>query len=44
MIAAAGVGVAMANGTDAVKAVADYITVRDNNRDGVAEVVERFFL
>ena len=44
MIAAAGVGVAMANGTDAVKAVADYVTVRDNNLDGVAEVVERFFL
>ena len=43
MIAAAGIGVAMANGTDEVKAVADYITERDNNHDGIQEVVERFF-
>ena len=43
MIIMAGIGVAMANGTDEVKAVADYITTRDNNRDGIAEVVERFF-
>lgn len=42
MIAAAGTGVAMANGTEDVKAIADYVTVRDNNHDGVAEVVERF--
>lgn len=42
MIAAAGVGVAMANGTEEVKAAADYITKLDNNHDGVAEVVERF--
>ena len=43
MIAMAGVGVAMANGTDQVKAIADYITQRDNNHDGIAEVVDRFF-
>lgn len=43
MIEAAGIGVAMANGTAEVKAVADYITARDNNHDGVAEVVDRFF-
>ena len=42
MIVAAGVGVAMANGTEEVKAAADYVTQRDNNHDGVAEVVERF--
>ena len=42
MIQAAGIGVAMANGTQAVKAAADYVTERDNNHDGVAEVVERF--
>ena len=42
MIRAAGVGVAMANGTGEVKATADYITTRDNNHDGVAEVVEKF--
>ncbi len=43
MIARAGIGVAMANGTDEVKAIAGYITQRDNNHDGIAEVVERFF-
>ena len=43
MIQAAGIGVAMANGTDEVKAVANYITTCDNNHDGIAEVVERFF-
>lgn len=43
MIEMAGIGVAMANGTDEVKAAADYITQRDNNHDGIAEVVERFF-
>lgn len=43
MIEAAGVGVAMANATDEVKAIADYVTTLDNNHDGIAEVVERFF-
>lgn len=43
MIEAAGVGVAMANGTEEVKRAADYITQRDNNHDGIAEVVELFF-
>ncbi len=44
MIAAAGTGVAMANGTQKVKEIADYITQRDNNHDGIAEVVEKFLL
>lgn len=43
MIRAAGVGVAMANATQEVKEIADYITRRDNNHDGIQEVVERFF-
>ena len=43
MIEMAGVGVAMANGTDEVKAAADYITKNDNNHDGIAEIIERFF-
>lgn len=43
MIEMAGIGVAMANGTDEVKAVANYITQRDNNHDGISEVVEKFF-
>ena len=43
MLKAAGIGVAMMNGADEVKAVADYITTRDNNHDGVAEAAEKFF-
>lgn len=42
MIEAAGIGVAMANGTDEVKSIANYITANDNNHDGIAEVIERF--
>ncbi len=44
MIAYAGVGVAMQNAEDAVKDVADYVTVCDNNNDGVAEAIEKFIL
>lgn len=43
MLQAAGIGVAMQNATDEVKAVADYITTRDNNHDGVAEAADKFF-
>ena len=43
MIEMAGIGVAMANGTAEVKAAAQYITQRDNNHDGIEEVVETFF-
>ena len=42
MIQAAGIGIAMANGTEEVKAAANYVTERDNNHDGIAEVVEKF--
>ena len=41
MLKAAGIGAAMINGAD--EAVADYITTRDNNHDGVAEIADRFF-
>lgn len=44
MIQTAGLGVAMANGIPEAKACADYVTQRDNNHDGIAEVVERFLL
>ena len=44
MIKTAGLGVAMANAIDSVKAQAGYVTTRDNNHDGVAEVVEKFLL
>ena len=42
MLRAAGVGVAMANAIPDAKAVADYVTRRDNNHDGVAEIIEKF--
>ena len=44
MIRTAGIGVAMANGTDEAKTAANYITEHDNNHDGIAEVVEKFLL
>ena len=44
MIAAAGLGVAMKNATDDIKAHADYITQRDNNQGGVGEVIRKFML
>ena len=43
MIEAAGVGIAMANATDEVKAAANAVTQRDNNHDGIAEVIQRYF-
>ena len=41
MIEFAGLGVAMGNAFEEVKAAADYITL-DNNSDGVAHVIEKF--
>lgn len=43
MIQYAGLGVAMANARECVKDVADYITL-SNDEDGVAHVIEKFFL
>lgn len=43
MLQYAGVGVAMKNAPEHVKMVADYVTERDNDHDGIAEVIERFF-
>ena len=42
MIRAAGIGVAMRNASEEVKAAADVITQRDNNHDAIAEVIARF--
>lgn len=42
MLVAAAVSVCMANGTQAVKDHADYITKHDNDHDGIVEVIERF--
>jgi len=44
MLRTAAVGVCMANGTPAAKEAADYVTERDNDHDGIAEVIERFVL
>ena len=44
MIQYAGLGVAMANAQEKVKDVADYITINSNDEDGIAEVIEKFFL
>lgn len=41
MLQAAGVGVAMGNATDAVKAEANYVTL-SNNEDGIAAALEKF--
>ena len=43
MIEYAGLGVAMANACEPVKAVADFVT-KTNDEDGVAYVVEKFML
>ena len=43
MIQAAGIGVAMVNGLEEVKAAADFITM-SNDEDGVAAAVEKFVL
>lgn len=44
MIRAAGIGAAMCNGVPDAKAAASYITERDNNHDGVAEIIRKFLL
>jgi Cof subfamily protein (haloacid dehalogenase superfamily) len=44
MIRWAGVGVAMANGDDRVKSIADFVTDRSNDDDGVAEIIDKYFL
>ena len=43
MIEAAGIGVAMANATPRLKECADYVTEHDNDHDGIAEVIDKFF-
>jgi len=42
MITKAGIGVAVANALNEVKAAADYVTESDNNENPVREIVERF--
>jgi Cof subfamily protein (haloacid dehalogenase superfamily) len=44
MIRWAGIGVAMANGDDRIKDIAELITEKTNDDDGVAEIIERYIL
>lgn len=44
MLRAAGIGVAMQNASEEVKLNADYITLNNNNCDGIKEVLEKFLL
>jgi len=44
MLRWAGTGIAMANSDDRIKNIADLVTTRDNDDDGVAEVIEKYIL
>lgn len=44
MIREAAIGAVMVNGLPHVKSEADYVTEKDNNHDGFAEIIEKFLL
>jgi Cof subfamily protein (haloacid dehalogenase superfamily) len=44
MLRWAGMGIAMANSDERIKSIADMVTSRDNDDDGVAEVIEKYIL
>jgi Cof subfamily protein (haloacid dehalogenase superfamily) len=44
MIRWAGLGVAMVNGDDRIKAIASLVTEKSNDDDGVAEIIEKYVL
>jgi len=44
MIRWAGIGVAIANSDERIKSIADFVTERTNDEDGVAEVIEKYLL
>lgn len=44
MLTHAGIGIAVQNALPDVKAAADYVTLKDNNHDAVAEIVEKFMI
>lgn len=44
MIRAAGIGAAMSNAIPEAKEAADYVTQRDNNHDGIEEIIRKFLL
>ena len=43
MIEFAGLGVAMGNATEDIKAIADFVT-KSNDQDGIAHLIERFIV
>jgi hydroxymethylpyrimidine pyrophosphatase-like HAD family hydrolase len=43
MIRWAGVGVAMVNGDERIKSMADLVTEHTNDEDGAAEIIEKYF-
>ena len=44
MIEKCGYGVAMANGNPYIKKIADFVTDKTNNEDGVADFIEKYVL
>lgn len=44
MIRKCGFGVGMQNGKDYIKEIADFVTEKNNNEDGVADFIEKFVL
>lgn len=44
MLHAAGIGVVMANASNEIKKYGDYVTTRNNNNDGIAEIINKFLL
>ena len=44
MILEAHIGAVLSNGLPSVKEQADYVTEKDNNHDGFAEIIDKFIL
>ena len=44
MIEKCGYGVAMVNGNEHIKNIADFVTEKTNNDDGVADFIEKYIL
>ena len=42
MLEAAGVSIAMANGRDFIKEIADVVTETDHNNDGLVPILKRY--
>ena len=44
MLKTAAIGAVMKNAEDNVKQYGDYVTIKDNNEGGVAEVIRKFMV